>query len=88
MGMNSYGKEFQYKELFLDLGIPDLLKPRHSRIPFATLSFEASFSEYPWCLNSTAPGATGTSWDSALPLPSQVTLHILWAAFASELGWR
>lgn len=76
MGMNSYGKEFQYKELFLDLGIPDLLTSRHPGIPFAALSFEAPFSEYPWCLNSTAPSATGTSWDSALSLPSQVTLHI------------
>lgn len=45
MGMNSYGKEFQYKELFLDLGILDLLRPRLTSIQFATLSFEVFFSE-------------------------------------------
>ena len=60
MGMNSYGKEFQYKELFLDLGILDLLKLRHTGIQFATLSFEVSFSEYPWCLNSAARGVICT----------------------------
>lgn len=54
MGMNSYGKEFQYKELFLDLGISNLLKLRHTSIQFATPSFEVFFSEYPWCWNSTA----------------------------------
>lgn len=52
MGMNSYGKEFQYKELFLDLGILNLLKLRHTSIQCATPSFEVFFSEHPWCWNS------------------------------------
>ena len=60
MGMNSYGKEFQQKGLFLDLGILDLLKWRRAGIQFVTLLSEASLSEYPCCWNSPASSAVCT----------------------------
>lgn len=86
MGMNSYGKEFQRKGLFLDLGILDLLKWRRTGIQFVTLLSEASLSEYPSCWNSPASSAIctlppwgGAGWHGGGTAPGTT-----WARFSTS----